>query len=58
MSPPTEEELSLVTQLIRDHSIVEVPGKWNRTGNSATYFIVLPETITLSDFIPALACKK
>jgi len=42
MSPPTGEELNIATQLIRGHSIVEVPGKWNRTGDSTPDSIVLP----------------
>ena len=53
MSLHTEEELSLATQLIKGHSIVEVPGKWNITGYSAPTSILLPETMTLTDVITA-----
>ena len=57
ISPPTEQELTLATQLIRSHSVVEVPGKWNRIGDSAPAPIVLPETKTLIDFVTA-PCKQ
>jgi hypothetical protein len=56
-SLPTERELTLATQLIRGHSIVEVPGKWNRLGDAASAPIVLPETRTLLDFVTA-PCKQ
>jgi hypothetical protein len=57
MSPPTGEELNLATQLIGGHSIVEVPGKWNKTGDSTPDSIVLPEPMTLSDIVTA-PCKQ
>jgi hypothetical protein len=57
ISPPTEEELTMTTQLIRGHSIVEVPGKWNNIDDSAPAPIVLPETRTLMDFVTA-PCKQ
>jgi hypothetical protein len=53
MSPPTGEELNLVTQLIRGHSIVEVPGKWNKTGDPTPDSIVLPEPRPLTNFVTA-----
>jgi len=56
-SLPTEQELTLATQLIKGHSIVEVPGKWSRCGDATPVPIVLPETRTLLDFITA-PCKQ
>ena len=47
-TPPTVDELSLATQLVRGHSVVEVPGKWNRHGDTAPDLIVLPEPRSLS----------
>jgi len=41
--PSEEEELRTATHLVRGHSVVEVPGKWNRTGDSEPDLIVLPE---------------
>jgi len=57
MSPPTEEERSLATHLIRGHSVVEVHGKWKNAGDSVPSCIVLPETMTLIYFIAA-PCKQ
>jgi hypothetical protein len=42
LSQPTEEEISLASQLIRGHSVVEVPGRWNRTRDAVPGTIVLP----------------
>jgi len=57
ISLPTEEELTLATQLIKGHSRVEAPGKWSRCGDAAPAPIVLPETRTLLDFVTA-PCKQ
>jgi hypothetical protein len=40
--PPTEDELTLATHIIKGHSIVKVPGKWNTNGDAAPASIVLP----------------
>ena len=56
-SLPTEQELILATQLIMGHSIVEVPGKWNRSSDAAPASFVLPKTRTLLDFVTA-PCKQ
>ena len=56
LSQTSDEELALASHLIRGHSVVEVPGKWNRLGDLAPDAIVLPESRTLSDFITA-PCK-
>jgi hypothetical protein len=53
----TDQELTLATQFIKGHSIVEVPGKWNRCGDAAPASISLPETRTLLDFVTA-PCKQ
>ena len=45
------------TQLIKGHSVVEVPGKWNRNIDLAAENIVLAETRLLNDFITA-PCKQ
>ena len=47
-SLPTDQELTLATQLIKGHSIVEVPGKWSRCGDAAPAPIVLPKTRTVT----------
>ena len=47
------DELSLATQLVRGHSVVEVPGKWNRLGDTAPDLIVLPELRSLANFVTA-----
>ena len=31
--PLTDEDLLLATQLVRGHSVVEIPGKWSRDGD-------------------------
>ena len=46
----------MASQLIRGHSVVEVPGKWNRLGDATPESIVLPEARTLSDVVTA-PCK-
>ncbi len=56
LSPPTVEELTLATELVRDHSRVEVPGKWNRNGDFPSEAIVLPEPRSKADFVIA-PCK-
>ncbi len=45
------------THLVRGHSVVEIPGKWNRTGDAELDLIVLLEPRTISDFITA-PCKQ
>jgi len=57
LSPLSNEELNLATQLIKGHSVVEVPGKWNRNIDLAPENIVLHETRLLNDFITA-PCKQ
>ncbi len=52
-----DEELNLATQLVRGHSRVEVPGKWNSHGDAAFDAIILPEPTTLVDFVTA-PCKQ
>ena len=56
LSQSTEDELALASQLIRGHSVVEVPGKWNRLENATTDAIVLPESRSLTDFVTT-PCK-
>ncbi len=41
----------MATQLIRDHSVVEVQSKWNRARDIMPDTIVLPESRTLTDFV-------
>ena len=50
------DELNLASQLIKGHSVVEVPGKWNRAKDAAPENIILPETRLLTDFITS-PCK-
>ena len=57
LSPLSSDELNLATPLIKGHSVVEVPGKWNRTIDLTPENIVLPETRLLNDFITA-PCKQ
>ncbi len=57
LSPLTDDELSLATQLERGHSIVEVPGKWNRHGDTTPDPIVLLDPRTLADLVTA-PCKQ
>jgi hypothetical protein len=57
LSSPTVDELSLTAQLVRGHSIVKVPGKWNRLGDTDHDLIVLPEPRSLADFVTA-PCKQ
>jgi hypothetical protein len=54
LSIPSDQELRTSTHLVRGHSVVEVPGKWNRTGDGEPDLIVLPESRTIMDFITAL----
>ena len=56
LSQTTTEELTLASQLIKGHYVVEVPRKWNRLGDATLDSIVLPEARTLSDFVTA-PCK-
>ena len=56
LTQTTEEELSLATQLIRGHYVVEVPGKRISLGDATPDSIVLPESRTLYDFVTA-PCK-
>jgi hypothetical protein len=56
LSQTIEDELALTTQLIRGHSVVEVPGKWIRPRDAALDAIVLPESRTLFYFVSA-PCK-
>jgi len=56
LSIPSEEELRTATHLVKGHSVVEVPGKWNRLGDNEPDLIVLPEPRTIQDFITA-PCK-
>ncbi len=42
LSPLSTDELTLVSQHIKGHSIVEVPGKYNRSMDAAPKNIVLP----------------
>ena len=53
LSPLAIDELNMATQRIKGHSVVEVPGKWNRDIDLALENIVLPETRLLSDFVTA-----
>ena len=57
LSPLSSDELNLATQLIKGHSVVEVPGKWNRNIDLAPENIVLPEIRLLNDFVTA-PCKQ
>ena len=57
LSPLSSVELNLATQLIKGHSVVEVPGKWNRNIDLAPENIVLPEIRLLNDFVTA-PCKQ
>ena len=41
LSPLSSDELNLATQLFKGHSVVEVPGKWNRNIDLAPENIVL-----------------
>jgi hypothetical protein len=56
LSPLSTDELNFATQLIKGHSVVEMPGKWNRNIDPAPENIVLSETRLLNDFITA-PCK-
>ena len=56
LSIPSDEEMLTVNHLVRGHSVVKVPGKWNCTGDKEPDLIVLPEPRTISDFITA-PCK-
>jgi hypothetical protein len=56
-SPLSNDELTMASQLIKGHSVVEVPGKWKRTADTAPEDIVLPETRLLTDFITC-PCKQ
>ncbi len=47
----------MASRLIKGHSIVEVPRKWNRTTDAALEKNFLPNTIMLTDFITA-QCKQ
>jgi len=53
----TDEEMLTATHLVMGHSVVEVPGKWNRTGDGEPDLIVLPESRTISDLI-TVPCKR
>jgi hypothetical protein len=53
LSPLSTEELALATELVRGHSRVEVPGRWNRNGDAPLDVIVLPEPRSLADFVTA-----
>ena len=57
LSPLSTNDLNLATQLIKGHSVMEVPGKWNRNIDLAHENIVLPETRLLNDSITA-PCKQ
>ena len=57
LSIPSDQELRTSTHLVRGHSVVEVPGKWNRTGDGEPDLIVLPEPRTIMEFITA-PCKQ
>ena len=46
----------LASQLIKSHSVVVVPGKWNKLGDATPDTAVLPESRTLNDFVTAW-CK-
>ena len=56
LSIPSDEELRTATHLVRGHAVVEVPGKWNRSGDGEPDLLVLPEPRTILDFITA-PCK-
>ena len=57
LSIPSDEELRTATHIVRGHSVLEVHGKWNRTGDGEPDLIVLPEPRTIMDFITA-PCKQ
>ena len=48
--PPSYDQLTLATKLVRDHGIVEVPGKWNRAGEPSLDPISIPEPRSLRDY--------
>ncbi len=52
----TTEEQTMATQLVRGHSVVEVPGSWNKVRDPAPDPIVLPEPRSLADYVFA-PCK-
>ena len=53
LSLPSDEEMRTATHLVREHSVVEVLDKSNRTGDVEPELILLPEPLTISDFIMA-----
>jgi hypothetical protein len=56
LSHSTEEEILIANQLIIGHSVVEVPGNLNGTGDAMPDSIVLPEAMTPIDFV-TVPCK-
>ena len=57
MEIPTDDQLILATELVRGHSVVEVPGRWNKTGDRAPDPITLPDPRPLTDYVLA-PCKN
>ncbi len=51
LSPPTDENFNLATQLVRGHSKVEVPGKRNKHGDAVPNAIILRDPKSLADFV-------
>jgi hypothetical protein len=57
MDSPSDDQLKLATELVRGHSVAEVPGRWVKTGERAPDPITLPEPRSLSDYVMA-TCKQ
>ena len=57
LSIPSDEEMRNATHLVRGHSVVEVPGKWNRAGDGEPDLNFLHEPRTILDVITA-PCKQ
>ena len=54
--PPSEAAFTLVTQLVKGHSVLEIPGRLSREGDNPPDIISLPEPRALTDY-PLDHCK-
>ncbi len=54
--PPSEGQIKFATELVRGHSVVEIPGKYMGAAVQLPDPIVLPEPRALADYVLA-PCK-
>jgi hypothetical protein len=54
--PPSEAAFNLATQLVKGHSVVEIPGRWSQEGDNPPDLISFPEPRPLTDY-PLAPCK-